>query len=154
MIAGMCRIPKPSRNILWSRLGLQRAWFLKITHPAHPGYLTSALLFSKMVFTTLCRATVRHHGTMTASTPSVRNIKLRHLKLHHNFITTTSTREEIQWSNHRGILMMHHWCVVSNKLYTILTTTLLPNQYTLIPNANKDDLFSFWDPGAINSTLG
>ena len=39
--------------------------------------------------------------------------------------------------------MMHHWCVVSNKLYTILTTTLLPNQYTLIPNVNKDDLFSF-----------
>lgn len=39
--------------------------------------------------------------------------------------------------------MMRHSCVVSNKLYTILTTTLLPNQYTLIPNANKDDLFSF-----------
>ena len=39
--------------------------------------------------------------------------------------------------------MMHQRCLVSNKLYTILTTTLLPNQYTLIPNVNKDDLFSF-----------
>ena len=86
MFAGMCRILKPARNESWSRLGSHTAWSLRITCPAHPGYLTSALLFSKMAFTTLCRATARHHGITIASTSSTRNIETPQTppQLHHN----------------------------------------------------------------------
>ncbi|KAH6846023.1 hypothetical protein B0T12DRAFT_396953 [Alternaria alternata] len=100
MFVGMCRILKPSTKHRMIETGLQRPWFLNITHPAHPGYLTFALLFSKNGL----------YNATSSNGPSPRYNNCKHIiyaqyrittpqtppQLHHNFTTTTSTREEIQ----------------------------------------------------------